>query len=262
MSRLVMMTLMVALVVIGIAGCGGSASDEPRGGELTDARWVLSSYTVDGAEEDVPDGVTSDATFSASRVSGTGGVNQYSGPYEAGDDGGLEFGDIASTLMAGPPDATEVETAVFAAFGETASYFADDATLTLYDKDDKVLLVYDREEPGAITGVDWLCTGYNNGKQAVTSVIGDAEITALFDEAGTVSGSSGVNRYNGAFNTDGDSIEIGPLAMTKMAGDPELMEQETLYVAAMESAATYRLSGDTLELRTAEDALAVTYTRK
>ena len=42
-------------------------------------------------------------------------------------------------------------------------------------------------------------TAYNNGKQAVVSGLADTEVTALFGEDGTLSGSAGCNRYNAPF---------------------------------------------------------------
>jgi heat shock protein HslJ len=39
------------------------------------------------------------------------------------------------------------------------------------------------------------------------------------------------------------------------------MQQEALFLAALQSAATFRIDGDRLELRTADVALAVSLTR-
>ena len=40
------------------------------------------------------------------------------------------------------------------------------------------------------------------------------------------------------------------------------MEQETQYLAALETAVTYRIEGKGMELRTQEGALAVDFTKK
>ncbi len=42
-----------------------------------------------------------------------------------------------------------------------------------------------------------------------------------------------------------------------MAGPQELMDQEAAYLAALKSATKYTVSGQRLEMRTAEGALAV-----
>ena len=60
---------------------------------------------------------------------------------------------------------------------------------------------------------------------------------------------------------DGEKITIGPLASTmKFCNDPEgVMDQEAQYLAALQSAATYRIEGNRLELRTADGALAADF---
>ena len=79
-----------------------------------------------------------------------------------------------------------------------------------------------------------------------------------FAKTGVVDGFGGVNTYSGAFEIDGSSISVGKLATTRAAGSPELMKQEELYLAALQSAASWSIRGNTFELRTADDAIAVT----
>ena len=57
-----------------------------------------------------------------------------------------------------------------------------------------------------LVGPTWLMTRYNNGKQAVVSGVADTEVTALFGEDGTLSGSAGCNRYNAPFEVDGAKL--------------------------------------------------------
>jgi heat shock protein HslJ len=78
-----------------------------------------------------------------------------------------------------------------------------------------------------------------------------SEITALFDN-GEVSGSAGCNTYQGTYRTTKASgrnqIEFGPLAVTMMMCDEPLMEQEGLYLAALESATEYVVEGFALSI--------------
>lgn len=262
MGRIFTTGVLCVATALGIVGCSGGTSDSPRGGTLTGVRWVLASYLVDGTRTKVPDGVTSDATFLEGKVAGSAGVNQYGGSYVASAGGKLEIGDVASTLMAGPPEATAVESAVFSAFKVVATYYANDKTLTLYDKDDRLLLVYDKEEKTALVGTEWLVTNYNNGTEAIVSTIGDVDLTALFDESGKITGFAGVNTYNGDYTLDGASMNIGTLATTRMAGPARLMEQEALYLAALQSSAKYIIAGDKAELHREDGAIAVKLIRK
>jgi heat shock protein HslJ len=240
-----------------LSGCGGG--DGPRGGTLEDSVWVLASYLLDGTSTEVPETVRSDIQFLEGQVNGTGGVNRFSGSYEATEEGALTVGTLATTQMAGPQEAMDVEAAVLADLGELAEYHADDTTLTLYDKDGAELLVYAKEE-STLTG-SWVVVGLNNGKEAVTGTIAGSELTAVFAEDGTLSGSAGVNTYNASYTTSDGTIEIGPVATTKMAGPQDLLDQEQQYLAALDRATTYTVRGDSLELRDDTGALQVGYTR-
>jgi heat shock protein HslJ len=78
---------------------------------------------------------------------------------------------------------------------------------------------------------------------------GDAKPTLVFAQAGgTVSGNSGCNTFNGSVTIDGDSIEFGPLATTRMACPEPAMSLETAYLAALDGATTWRIDGSQLIL--------------
>jgi heat shock protein HslJ len=85
-----------------------------------------------------------------------------------------------------------------------------------------------------------------------------------FGKDGTVSGKSGCNTYNGPYTVTGSQIKIGPLASTMMAcSDPAgIMDQEQQYLAALQTAATYQIEGNVLELRTSDGALAADFNKK
>jgi heat shock protein HslJ len=141
-----------------------------------------------------------------------------------------------------------------------SGYKINSGQLTLTEASGKELAVFSAQSK-ELGGTSWIVTGYNNGKQAVVSVLNGTELTADFSADGKLSGSAGCNRYNTTYKTSGKSIQIGPPASTRMmcAEPAGVMGQEAQYLKALESAATYRLDGDTLEFRTAEDAMAVTF---
>ena len=107
----------------------------------------------------------------------------------------------------------------------------------------------------------WEVISYNNGREAVTSVLAGTRLTANFDAGGMVNGNAGCNDYFGSYQVSGNTIAIGTLGSGQMAcADPEgVMQQESEYLAALQSAATYRLDGDKLELRTAGGAIAASF---
>jgi heat shock protein HslJ len=104
---------------------------------------------------------------------------------------------------------------------------------------------------------------YNNGRGGVVSVIIGTELTAKFDDDGTLSGSAGCNNYNTTYEVDGENISIGQTAVTQMyCQDPEgIMEQEAEYLAALQSAATYKIEGDRMTMRTDSDSTVATFQR-
>jgi heat shock protein HslJ len=246
--------LATLISLIAVGGCGGS---DPRGGTLEDSVWVLTSYPADGELAPVPDTVYSDLSFSEGQASGSAGVNGFSGAYETGEDGALTFGPLVSTQMAGPEDAMAVETAVMTSLAEVAEYYTDGEALTLYDADGKTLLEYEKSD--ATLSGSWDATGVNNQKGGVVTLVAGSEITAVFGEDGSLSGSAGVNTYNSDYTTSGSTIEIGPIMTTKMAGPQELMDQESQYLDALEAATTYSVRGATLELRDDSGALQVSF---
>ncbi len=59
--------------------------------------------------------------------------------------------------------------------------------------------------------------------------------------AGAVAGSTGCNRYTGPYSIDGDELEIGTLAVTRMACAPPADAVERDYVAALERVRGWRI---------------------
>ena len=65
-----------------------------------------------------------------------------------------------------------------------------------------------------------------------------------------------------SFTTEGDTLEIGPLATTRKACAEDVNAQETAYLAALEASTTFTIRGTTLELRDDDGALQVSYAAK
>ncbi len=59
------------------------------------------------------------------------------------------------------------------------------------------------------------------------------------------------------------TVQVGPIAATKKAcSEPaNVMEQESQYLAALQSAATYQLQDDSLTVQNADGEMAVQYER-
>lgn len=254
-----------ALLAIVVGACTTGATPEPSASlPLEGTAWQLASYVgPEGTEVPVPKGVAATANFEGGTVSGNGGCNQYTGPYTIGINA-LTIGPIASTKMACAGPGGTLENLYFVALGQVASYTIDDVTLLLENADGDAILTFGQAEETALTGTEWLATGVNNGNGGVVSVLTGTELTAVFGEDGTVAGTGGCNEYSGPYTTDGESIDIGPLASTmKLCSEPAgVDDQESQFFAALDAATTYQISGDVLELRDDGGALQVSFTTK
>lgn len=250
------MKIAIAMSACGVAavlaGCSGGASVDPAA--LEAQSWQLSETSItDG------DLVAANITiaFDGTNAAGFSGVNSYSGPYEAKDDGSITMGPFASTLMAGPDDLMQAESAFMGALEGVTAYEVDAEQLTL-TTEDGATLVFSPAQPAELSGTSWNVTNYNNGKEAVVGLEPDSELTIEFGADGTISGSGGVNRFTGIYEyTPDGSITIGTLGQTKMAGPDNLMAQEAAFVAVLQSATAWSVTNNTLDLRDASDALQV-----
>ncbi len=109
-----------------------------------------------------------------------------------------------------------------------------------------------------LAGTSWLVRGYNNGREAVVSVLEDTELTMEFAADSTVAGAAGCNRFTGAFETVAQTVSFGPLATTRMMCMGEgVVEQEDAFLAALGTVDTWEIRGERAQLRTAGGALAV-----
>ena len=72
----------------------------------------------------------------------------------------------------------------------------------------------------------------------------EGKSTLTFANDRKVSGHGGCNQYGGTVELKGASLIVSQLASTKMACEPALMDQETRFMAALQAARSYKMSGD------------------
>ena len=252
------MRVVAALLLLGLAaGCGdddgGDTAPAPQAPPFAGVPWVLSSgLDVEGWEQTAPSVVFKDGT-----LGGSTGCNRYTAPYTV-DGESLTLGAIASTQMACPPPADEVERGYVDALKQVAQWRMDDAALVLLDDGAAELLRYREASPVG----EWEVTAFLSGS-AVASPLPGTSITATFTEDGKLTGSAGCNRYTTSFTTDHGGIEIEPAASTKkLCPEPEgVMDQEAAYLAALPSAVQYRVDGGSLSLLSADGTYVATFAR-
>jgi heat shock protein HslJ len=259
-------TAVLALVVLAVAACGGgtdAASTKDDTKALEGKTWQAT--TIDGLEsvlEAKEFAVT--AKFAAGQMSGSGTINRYNATYATGPGNTIEISATMSTKMAGPEDAMAQEQAYFAAIQRAATYEVTNDSLILFDDKDKILVEYVVAPDAELTGTEWQVVAYNNGKNALQSLVADSTITATFGEDGSLGGNASINQYSTKYTvSDPDKMTIDPqIATTMMAGPDDLMAQEAAYLAALPKTATYEIDGDTLWLRDAGGAALAQYVAK
>jgi heat shock protein HslJ len=144
------------LMIPTLAACGSSASSTADGGpsssmasavapvaplptggvELAATNWVLSGMSSTNTSM-ADSGITLD--FTETDVSGSSGVNTYSGTYTSSTDGKLAFGALASTLMAGDEAKMKVEADYLAALATVTGYSTSGDLLDLFAGPDQIL---------------------------------------------------------------------------------------------------------------------------
>lgn len=243
-------------------------SKEPVGDmeavQLEGTEWVLDSYlNQEGQLVESLAGTFTSANFEDGQVNGNASCNNYFGGYEL-DGSSISIGPLASTEMfcGNPPGVMDQEMAFLSAMGSAAEFKIDAGQLVVFDEGGEMILVFDTAAPLSLPGSLWNVLMYNNGQEAVVSVIIGSEITAYFGEDGQLTGNAGCNNYSAAYEIDGDRITIGPAITTRMACvEPEgVMEQETAYLAALEMANSFQFEdGQRLILLDSEGRRVVDY---
>ena len=101
--------------------------------------------------------------------------------------------------------------------------------------------------PTSLVGSEWTATSINGA-----DVTAPTAPTATFGADGTVSGTDGCNQYHGSFKDSNGSLEIGPLASTLMACEPQIGDQAAAFTGVMDGKSTYTLTGGVLTLESTD----------
>jgi len=250
------LTMAVILITV-LAGCvplasvAGQVPSDPVGLGNTD--WDLSEMN----SVDLPAGSIVTLDFGDEMdAGGRSFCNGFFGSYEIDGDL-LTFGPLGSTMMACPE--MDLETEYLQTLATVTAYRIVDGNLVLMNASGDAVLTFSPTQHAPLEGTTWQLTGYNTGS-AITSLIGDTEITAVFEE-GQVQGSAGCNSYFGSAVVDGIALEMGPLANTEMACmEPEgVMDQERGYLTALSSASSFGIDRDTLTVYDTDGVRLLTF---
>ena len=151
--------------------------------------------------------------------------------------------------MACAPKIMAQESVFLKALASARSYSVSGGKLTLKAPGGRTLVTYGVQSQ-QLAGTSWNVLAYNNGKQGVESVIAATKLTAAFAKDGNLSGFAGCNNYAATYTGAPPKISIAKVSSTrKECATPNgVMDQESQYLAALSTAATYRIEGSRLEL--------------
>lgn len=253
---LVMSLVSILSIVPSVSAAKPHQSAAP---DLADTQWLASSID---ARLPLPGTHVTLQFDQSGNATGSDGCNQFRTTYTR-QDGSLTFKQpAASGLLACSEPVMKQATNFMMALANTTTYMTSGGVLILLD-DDKILATFVTESQG-LEGSAWDIVNLNNGRGAVVGLLPETEITALFGVDGTVTGNAGCNEYFADYSVISNTIKIGTPGTTfRFCSEPEgVMDQEFEFLNALASAATYSINGDLLQLRTADNQLALIMSRK
>ncbi|MCL4857844.1 MAG: META domain-containing protein [Caldilineaceae bacterium] len=251
---------LLAIGLLLLTACGpAGAAPVVASIDLAGTSWVLSSLN---GELPLP-GVTATLQFGEDgTAAGSDGCNRFSTTFtQEGYDLTINQ-PMASTMMACMEPVMDQAVAYMAALGRTTGFSATERQLFLQDGNQIVATFVASSQN--LAGTSWEVTSFNNGREAVVGVLLGTDISANFGADGQVTGNAGCNDYFASYTVDGAAITIGQAGSTlRLCVDPPgVMEQEAEFLAALASAATFNVEGNLLQMRTADDQLALVMTRR
>ncbi len=233
---------------------------------LTANPWLLVVSGEAGNGTVVQEGTVLTAVFNADgTLVGSGGCNNFSGTYQAADDGSITVGPLASTQAFCEEGGDQEQTYFAALQGVTHFLVNEEGRLEMgYPSGSEAFsnaLVYAVAET-TLENTQWVLLSYGSEGEEVEVVPGTAVTANFFPEGegasnGTLTGSATCNGYNTSYTVDGNNITVGLMAST-LALCPVAQDQEDAYMAAISTAQTYEIAGSTLTI--AYDGGVLTYT--
>jgi heat shock protein HslJ len=160
-------------------------------------------------------------------------------------------------MMACEPAVMDQEIAFLGTLQAAESVQLQDERLTIRSEDGQVLIFGPAEidvesviEMSELTGILWVLEGFS-GEEGLMPAMEGTEITLEFDdEESQVGGSAGCNTFFGSFQTEGDQLSFGPLGATRMACEPAVMDQETVFLDALQATESAQIDGGQLLIKT------------
>lgn len=137
--RLAMLGAAIALIALALAACAPAGDDSAL---MTGRVWKATQVCTTEGLTSAPSAGGPTSEFVEGRVSGTTGVNRYSGEFETKSGGKVRITVGPMTLMAGSPEAMALEQAFIEAMKSATHFSVTETELTLQDDGGNVLVSY------------------------------------------------------------------------------------------------------------------------
>ena len=227
----------------------------PAAPVLAGTAWIMSSLNGDAAHRRrLPSPCSLGWTAPAS---GSDGCNRYTTMYNQLGDSLTFMQPMAGTMMACDEAAHEPGGRVSEGAGSVTRFTMSSRQLVLF-AGDEIVLTYIADVQ-ALEGTAWSVVNYNNGREAVVGVLDGNRYHAQLRQGRAERQCRAATTTSADTRSRTTKSPSTPLGSTmRICEAPEgVMEQEQQYLAALQTAATFRIEGDELWLRTAGDAIAV-----
>ena len=114
----------------------------------------------------------------------------------------------------------------------------------------------------SLDGSSWSLMSYKNNTGETVNVLPRSTTTVLF-QANQVTGIAGCNNFNATYQTTRNKLSFGPVATTRKVCNTPLgiMQQETAFLAALDSTVSYKLTLNSLEMLDSRGNTLLTFRR-
>jgi heat shock protein HslJ len=235
-------TRRVGLIAIVLALAACTPGEDNANGGLAFTEWTVTSIAGTAT---LPDARPQLSFAPDGTLTGTDGCNQISATFRT-DGSSIQVSQTSSTQRACEPAVTAQAQAFTAALtGATEWRETETGELELRGHGDI------HATPG-IGAPSSAAPPAPDGPLETSWVLVDLDGSTDFDEAlrptltfaedGTLSGFAGCNTFDGPYALDGSSMDIGPLATTKMACEPPASTIEAALLPALDAAGTWTIT--------------------
>lgn len=244
--------VMLIIVTLALSACQPQATSS-----LKDTSWVL----VELNGKPILPETTITLDLNGSTLTGTDGCNHMGGSFTSTDDSFSVGEDLMSTLMACEEAIMTQAGDYNSALRNASKYQIIDDRLNLLDENGNVLAVFEAQSQ-ELAGSSWLASFVNTGSSDGTvssSSIQAAQQSLVFDNQGKISGNAGCNNYFGSYQVEGNTLTFNEVGSTKMFCGDGLMAEESAFLAALQEADTYKITGDSLQIYAADETTLVSF---